>query len=73
MPIYKYYQIDYQIEEVPAGKKKPVRRQVISMSWKLKDDLDMNARCDVYFLWKSLKNEDRILWDSYNTNRNSKK
>jgi len=67
--IHKYYQIDYQVEEIPAAKKKPARRIVTSMSWKIKQDLNMNARCGVYFLGTSLKNENRILWDSYNTIR----
>jgi hypothetical protein len=64
--IHKYYQIDYQVEVTPAKKKKPARRIVTSMSWKLRDDVDMNERCGVYFLGTSLKDENRILWDSYN-------
>jgi len=48
----------------PAGKKKPARRQVISMSWKLKDDLDMNARYGVYFLGTSLRD---VKQTTYNT------
>jgi transposase len=64
--IHRYYQIDYQIVETPATKKKPARRIVASISWKLKEDLDMDARCGVYFLGTSLKDENRILWDSYN-------
>jgi hypothetical protein len=64
--IHRYYQIDYQVVETPAKKKKPARRIVASMSWKLKDDLDMNARCGIYFLSTSLKDENKILWDSYN-------
>jgi hypothetical protein len=64
--IHRYYQIDYQVVETPATKKKPARRIVASMSWKLKEDLDMDARCGVYFLSTSLKDENRILWDSYN-------
>jgi hypothetical protein len=67
--IHKYYQIDYLVEEIPEAKKKPARRIVTSMSWKLKQDLNMDARCGVYFLGTSLKNENRILWDSYNTIR----
>jgi len=39
------------------------------MSWKLKEDVGINARCGVYFLQTSLKNENRILWDSYNAIR----
>jgi hypothetical protein len=67
--IHKYYQIDYQVEETLAEKKKPARRIVTSITWKLKDEVDMNQRCGIYFLGTSLKDENRILWDSYNTIR----
>jgi hypothetical protein len=67
--IHKYYQIDYQVEEIPAGKKKPAKRMVTSMTWKLKPDTDMNAGCGIYFLRTSLNDTNRILWDSYNTIR----
>jgi hypothetical protein len=64
--IHKRYRIDYQIKEIPAGKKKPAQRIVTSMTWELKPDTDMDAGCGVYFLRTSLDNENRILWDSYN-------
>ena len=66
--IHKYYQIDYQVEEKIVGnaKKKPARRIVTSMIWKRKTDVDMDARCGVYFLRTSLNDSNRILWDSYN-------
>jgi hypothetical protein len=67
--IHRYYQIDYQIDEKPAGKKKPAQRIVTAMTWKLKPDTDMNARCGVYFLQTSLDDNNRILWDSYNVIR----
>jgi hypothetical protein len=68
--IHKYYQVDYQIEEKTKGKKKPVvSRMVTSMSWNLKPDVDMDAGCGIYFLRTSLNDENRILWDSYNTIR----
>jgi hypothetical protein len=69
--IHKYYEIDYQVNETPAEKrkKKPPQRVVTSMTWKLKDNIDMNERCGVYFLGTSLNDENRILWDSYNTIR----
>jgi hypothetical protein len=67
--IHKYYQIDYQVKETPEEKKKPARRIVTSMTWKLKEEKDMNQRCGVYFLSTSLNDENRILWDSYNTIR----
>ena len=79
--IHKYYQIDYQIKERPVGKKKsagkkrpvgkkrPAERMVTAMTWKLKEDINMDARCGVYFLRTSLNDDNRILWDSYNTIR----
>lgn len=68
--IHKYYQIDYDVEEKTKGKKKPViKRTVTSMTWKLKPDMDMDNHCGIYFLRTSLNDENRILWDSYNTIR----
>jgi hypothetical protein len=67
--IHKYYQIDYHVEEKQVTKKKPVLRIVTAMTWKLKPEMDMNARCGVYFLRTSLNDNNRILWDSYNTIR----
>jgi transposase len=64
--IHKYYQIDYQIEEKSAGKKKPLQRIVTSMSWTLKPQADMDAGCGIYFLRTSLENQNRIIWESYN-------
>jgi len=68
--IHKYYPIDYQIEERSIGKKNPViERIVTSMTWTLKRDTDMDGGCGIYFLRTSLDDENRILWDSYNTIR----
>jgi hypothetical protein len=67
--INKYYQIDYQIEEKQASKKKPAQRIVTAMTWKLKENNNMDASCGIYFLRTSLNDKDRILWDSYNTIR----
>jgi hypothetical protein len=68
--IHKYYQIDYQVEEIIKGKKKKTAERIVtSMNWKLKPEADKNATCGVYFLQTSLDNENRILWDSYNTIR----
>jgi hypothetical protein len=79
--IHKYYRIDYTVEEKPAKKKQPARKKkedepnhtneriVTSMTWTLKPEVDMNTRCGIYFLQTSLKNENQILWDSYNTIR----
>jgi hypothetical protein len=68
--IHKYYQIDYQVEERTIGKRKPaVERIVTSMTWTLKGEMNMDGQCGIYFLQTSLVDENRILWDSYNTLR----
>jgi len=68
--IHRYYQIDYQVEEIQTGKKKKKQQRIVtSMWWKLKDDVNMDARCGVYFLGTSVKDQEKILWDSYNTIR----
>jgi len=67
--IHKFYRIDYQIEERPAVKKKPAERIVTAMTWQLREDINMDARCGIYFLRTSLNDDNRILWDAYNTIR----
>lgn len=67
--IHKYYQIDFLVEEQPARKKTYTKRIVTSMTWKLKENMDMNAGCGVYFLRTSVDNENQLLWDSYNAIR----
>jgi len=68
--IHKRYQVDYVVEEILDKKGKPKQRIVTSMSWKQKTDTEVNARSGIYFLRTSLKKEDnQILWDSYNTIR----
>jgi len=77
--IHKYYDIDYQVEE-QAVKKKVTKKSatakqgttiriVTAMSWKLKENIDMNVGCGVYFLSTSLNSCEQILWDSYNVIR----
>jgi hypothetical protein len=67
--IHKHYCIDYQVVEVPAGKKRHARREVISMTWKLKPDVDLDRSSGIYFLQTSLNSCEQILWNSYNTIR----
>jgi hypothetical protein len=64
--IHKYYQIDFQVEEKTAGKKKPAQRIVTAMTWETKPDTDMDAVCGIYFLRTSLNEDEQILWDAYN-------
>jgi len=68
--IHKYYQTDYQVEERTVGKRKPVSERIVtSITWTLKEEMDMDAECGIYFLQTSMVDENRILWDSYNTLR----
>jgi hypothetical protein len=52
-----------------SGKGKEEKRVVTSLSWKVKEDKEINARSGVYFLRTSLKESENILWQSYNTIR----
>ena len=61
--------IDYQTEEEFTKKGKLSRRIVKSMTWKLKEDVEVNARSGIYFLCTSLNDDNRVLWDSYNAIR----
>jgi hypothetical protein len=68
--IHKHYLIDYQTEDVLTKKGKFKQRNVVSMTWKLKPEVEINARSGIYFLRTSLKKDDiQILWDSYNAIR----
>jgi hypothetical protein len=64
--IHKHYHIDYKVEEHAATKKQPAKRIVTRMEWKLKENLDMDTSCGIYFLQTSMNDETKILWDSYN-------
>jgi len=67
--IHKCYEIDYQAEEELTKKGKLSRRIVTSMTWKLKENVEVNARSGIYFLCTSLNDDNRVLWDSYNAIR----
>jgi len=67
--IHRHYQIDYQVIEQAAKKKKPAQRIVTAMTWQLKPDVEINQSSGIYFLQTSLDNHERILWDSYNAIR----
>lgn len=78
--IHRNYDITVESQPVPEvapkkGKKSdPSKDQsqdvVTSLTWKLKENVDVNARSGVYFLRTSLQDTEQILWNSYNTIRN---
>jgi len=70
--IQKYYDIEVDtLEEGDTKTRKTNKQAVVStIKWKVKENVEINARSGVYFLRTSLDgyNED-ILWDFYNTIR----
>jgi hypothetical protein len=68
-----YYEINSVIETktVKDRKTKETRevRQVASISWNIKENVDVNSRSGVYFLRTSLQETEKILWEGYNTIR----
>lgn len=78
--IHRHYHITVESELVPdasskkSKKSEPSKGQsqgvVTSVTWKLKENVDVNARSGIYFLRTSLQDTEKILWNSYNTIRN---
>lgn len=70
--IQKYYDIEVDtLEEGDTKTRKTNKQAVVStIKWKVKENVEINARSGIYFLRTSLDgyNED-ILWDFYNTIR----
>ncbi len=76
--IQRYFDIEIAVKEDVeiSTKKKNVlsssekKRIVTSIKWSIKEGVDINARCGVYFLRTSLEgNSEAILWQLYNTIR----
>jgi hypothetical protein len=67
------YEIKYAIEAKTITKRKTKEKQelrhVKSISWNIKENVDLNSRSGVYFLRTSLKETEKILWEGYNTIR----
>jgi hypothetical protein len=67
---------DIKNENNDTGKKKKrkaksneEKRIVTSINWTVNEDIEINARSGIYFLTTSLKNDEQVLWQSYNTIR----
>lgn len=77
--IHRYYNIQVEVaqQETPLkakGKNQETetlkRRVVTSITWAVKEGVDINARSGVYFLRTSLEtSSEELLWQSYNTIR----
>jgi hypothetical protein len=71
--IHRYYQISYEIETETVKKRTSKelieKRTVKSISWNVREDMEINKRSGIYFLRTSIKDTEKILWDSYNTIR----
>jgi transposase len=71
--IHRYYEITYKIETEEIKKRKKAeseqRRIVKSLTWKQREDVDINQRSGIYFLRTSIENTEKILWEGYNTIR----
>jgi hypothetical protein len=68
--IHRYYEISYEIETETVKKRTSKelieKRTVKSISWNVKQDMEINKRSGIYFLRTSIEDTEKILWDSYN-------
>ena len=68
-----YYDIQYVTETKTVTnrktKEKQEVRQVKSICWDIKENVDLNTRSGIYFLRTSLQETERIVWEGYNTIR----
>ena len=71
--IHKHYDISYDIEIKTVTNKKTKEkrevRKVKSLSWHIKDSVDINETSGIYFLRTSLQDTETIVWEGYNTIR----
>ena len=71
--ISAFYDIKYVVETTTVTnrktKEKKEVRQVKSINWNIKENVDLNSRSGVYFLRTSLQETEMILWEGYNTIR----
>ena len=71
--IHKHYNISYDIEIATVTnrktKEKTEVRKVKSLSWCVKDKIDINQTSGTYFLRTSLQDAETIVWEGYNTIR----
>ena len=71
--VSSYYDIKYAVETTTVTnrktKEKKEVRQIKSINWNIKENVDLNSRSGVYFLRTSLLETERVLWEGYNTIR----
>jgi hypothetical protein len=71
--IHKHYDISYdsEIEIITNRKTKEKReiRKVKSLSWRIKENVEINETSGIYFLRTSLQDTETIVWEGYNTIR----
>jgi transposase len=74
--IHRHFEIRCEVavetkkkESSGAKEKAEEKRVVTSLTWKVKEDREINARSGVYFLRTSPNDSENILWRSYNTIR----
>jgi hypothetical protein len=74
--IHRHFEIQCEVaveekmrKTAGPGEGKEEKRVVTSLVWKVREDKEINARSGVYFLRTSLQESENILWQSYNTIR----
>jgi hypothetical protein len=71
--IHKHYDISYdsEIGIITNRKTKEKRevRKVKSLSWRIKENVEINETSGIYFLRTSLQDTETIVWEGYNTIR----
>jgi len=71
--IHKHYDISYNVDTEIVTKRKTKEktevRKVKSLSWFVKETIEVNETSGIYFLRTSLQNEETIAWEGYNTIR----
>jgi len=71
--IHKYYDINYVVEtEIITNRKSKEKkevRKIKSLSWSVKEKIEVNETSGIYFLRTSLKDSETIVWEGYNAIR----
>jgi len=71
--IHRHYNISYDIEIKNVTnrktKEKAEVRKVKSLSWSVKENMEINETSGTYFLRTSLQDTETIVWEGYNTIR----
>jgi hypothetical protein len=68
--VAKYYEIGYTVESETVTNKKTKEktevRKVKSMTWQIKQDMELNGESGTYFLRTSLPMSEELIWMTYN-------